>query len=128
MEFTSSQYTFKPGLFQVAGNPSSPGILSLGIFQASIISRILRILMAGSSKHFGASTSRFGPLSFFSPSAISSIKSAGHFLFSIHASGVNIFSNFRLAHNKWQQSDSAKVVTFFVPKKAPILPRRCAWR
>jgi len=85
--------------------------------------------MAGASNQFSASTSKLGLFSFFSPSAISTIKSAGHFLFSNHASSVSMFTNFGLAHNKRQQSDSAKLSPFVLfAQKPPFLPRRCAGR
>jgi hypothetical protein len=68
-------------------------------------------------------------LPFFTQQVISSIKSVGHFLFSIRSSGVSIFANFGFAHNKRQQSDSAKAVTKIACAiSAPVLPRRCARR
>ncbi|WP_345880986.1 hypothetical protein [Shewanella algae] len=129
MEFTNSQRIFILGIFQVVGSLSRLRILTLGIFQILFIPSALRILMSGASKRFGALASRSGHFPFFTQQVISSIKSAGHFLFSIHASGVSIFTNFGLAHNKRQQSDSAKAVTNFAGAKLlPVLPRRCAGR
>lgn len=129
MEFTISQRIFIPGILQVVGNLSSPRIFTWGIFQASSIPSTPRILMAGASNQFSASASKPGFFSFFSPSAISTIKSAGHFLFSNHASSVSMFANFGFAHNKRQQSDSAKAVTKIACAiSAPVLPRRCAGR
>lgn len=129
MEFVSSHHIFKPGILRITGIPSIPHIRTLGIFQASAILSTLHILMAGASKYLVAQTSSVGHFSFFSPIAISSIKSAGHFLFSIHASSVSMFVNFGFAHNKRQQADSAKAVTKFAGANlAPVLPRRCAGR
>ncbi|TVL02875.1 hypothetical protein AYI82_20385 [Shewanella algae] len=121
MEFTSSQHIFKPGIFQVAGNLQSSGILTLGIFQISVISRILCILMAGSSKHFLSLASSLGHLQFFTQQVVSSMKSEGHFLFSIHASGVSMWSNFRLAHNKAMHMTFGNCHAFCAKKRAIYL-------
>lgn len=128
MEFTSSKHTFTPGILQVVGNPPSPRILTLGIFQISFIPSALRILMASASRYFSTLASSVGHLSFFSPIAISTIKSAGHFLFSIHASGVSMFTNFGLAHNKGQQPTFGNCHPFCLRKKSANYLGGCARR
>lgn len=70
---------------------------------------IHHILKPGIQIGFGIQAEGFRLLPFFQQQSISNIKSVVQIMFSVLASGVNIFKKFRPAHNKRQQADSANL-------------------
>lgn len=70
----------------------------------------------------GLAAEGFGSFPFFQQQRFSRIKSVVQIVFSVLASGVNIFTNFGLAHNKVQQLTCGNCRLFCMRKKNRHLP------
>ena len=128
MEFISSQHTFKLGTFRLYSILSSLGVLTLGIFQAFIISATKCNLMICASNKARTSTASPSLHSLIQRPVISTIKYVGYFLCSILGSGVSICTNFGLAHNKVQQLTFGNCHLLCLRTKTANYLGRCARR